>query len=155
MRYLAATLLALISAQAWANELDSLLQQVQVFGTPMAAVQRAVQDLAPANLSKKDVDSLLQQARVLGAPMAAVHAPFRSHASRSFQKRTCSRSLTFHSRRQRKDFTFWISKQVRSPPTTRPMEETMDPTQKPSNLKASRRTWTWCRWARLKPLIPK
>jgi hypothetical protein len=72
MRYLAATLLALISAQAWANELDSLLQQVQVFGTPMAAVQRTVQDLAPPNLSKKDVDSLLQQARVLGAPMAAV-----------------------------------------------------------------------------------
>ena len=59
MRYLAATLLALISAPAWANELDSLLQQVQVFGTPMAAVQRSIQDLAPANLSKKDVDSLL------------------------------------------------------------------------------------------------
>ena len=56
MRYLAATLLALISAQAWANELNSLLQQVQVFGTPMAAVQRAIQDLAPANLSKKDVE---------------------------------------------------------------------------------------------------
>jgi Terminase large subunit, T4likevirus-type, N-terminal len=59
-----ATLLALISAQAWANELDSLLQQAQVLGTPMAAVQRAIQDLAPADLSKKDVDSLLQQARV-------------------------------------------------------------------------------------------
>jgi hypothetical protein len=56
MRYLAATLLALISAQAWANELDSLLQQAQVLGAPMAAVQRAIQDLAPADLSKKDVD---------------------------------------------------------------------------------------------------
>jgi len=87
MRYLAATLLALISAQAWANELDSLLQQVQVFGTPMAAVQRAVQDLAPPNLSKKDVDSLLHQARVLGAPMAAVQRAIQISRQPIFPKK--------------------------------------------------------------------
>ena len=87
MRYLAATLLALISAQAWANELNSLFQQVQVFGTPMAAVQRAVQDLAPANLSKKDVDSLLQQARVLGAPMAAVQRAIQISRQPIFPKK--------------------------------------------------------------------
>ena len=42
MRYLAAILLALVSAPAWANELDSLLQQAQALGAPMAAVQRAI-----------------------------------------------------------------------------------------------------------------
>ena len=87
MRYLAATLLALISAQAWGNELDSLLQQVQVFGTPMAAVQRPIQDLAPANLSKKDVDSLLHQARVLGAPMAAVQRAIQISRQPIFPKK--------------------------------------------------------------------
>jgi hypothetical protein len=87
MRYLAATLLALISAQAWANELDSLLQQAQVLGGPMAAVQRAIQDLAPADLSKKDVDSLLQQARVLGAPMAAVQRAIQISRQPTFPKK--------------------------------------------------------------------
>ena len=53
MRYLAATLLALISAKDGRTNSNSLLQQVQVFGAPMAVVQRAIQDLAPANLSKK------------------------------------------------------------------------------------------------------
>src|ERR1700730_15105397 len=43
MRYLAAILLALVSSPAWANELDSLLQQAQVLGAPMAAVQRAIE----------------------------------------------------------------------------------------------------------------
>jgi hypothetical protein len=33
------------------------------------------------------------------------------------------------------------------------MEKRMDPTQEPPSLKAFRRTWTWCHWARLKPLI--
>jgi hypothetical protein len=55
MRYLAATLLALISAQAWANELDSLLQQAQVLGAPMAAVQRAIQISRQPTFPKKDV----------------------------------------------------------------------------------------------------
>jgi hypothetical protein len=55
MRYLAATLLALISAQAWANELDSLLQQAQVLGAPMAAVQRAIQISRQPIFPKKDV----------------------------------------------------------------------------------------------------
>jgi hypothetical protein len=43
MRCLATIFLALISSPAWANELDSLLQQAQVLGAPMAAVQRAIQ----------------------------------------------------------------------------------------------------------------
>jgi L,D-transpeptidase catalytic domain len=55
MRYLAATLLALISAQAWANELDSLLQQARVLGAPMAAVQRAIQISRQPIFPKKDV----------------------------------------------------------------------------------------------------
>jgi hypothetical protein len=155
MRYLAATLLALISAQAWANELDSLLQQAQVLGGPMAAVQRAIQDLAPADLSKKDVDSFLQQAGVLGAPMAAVQRAIQISRQPIFPKKDVLAVFDISQPSRRKDSTFWISNQVRSRPTTRPMEETMDPTQEPSNLKASRRIWTWCRWARLKPLIPK
>ena len=120
-RYFATILLALISSPAWANELDSLLQQAEVLGAPMAAVQRAIRDLAPADFSKKDVFAVFD----ISQPSA------------------------------NKRFTFWISNQVRSPPTTRRMEETMDPTQKPSNSKASRRTWTWCRWVRSRPLIPK
>jgi len=43
VRYWAATLLALIAAPAWANDLDSLLQQAQALGAPMAAVQRAIE----------------------------------------------------------------------------------------------------------------
>src|SRR5215471_5442549 len=87
MRYLAATIIALISAQAWANELDSLLQQARVFGAPMAAVQPAIQDPAPANLSKKDIDSLLQQARFLGAPMAAVQRAIQISREALFPKK--------------------------------------------------------------------
>jgi hypothetical protein len=55
MRYLAATLLALIAAQASANELDSLLQQARVLGAPMAAVQRAIQISRQPVFPKKDV----------------------------------------------------------------------------------------------------
>jgi L,D-transpeptidase catalytic domain len=87
MRYLAATLLALISSQAWANELDSFLQQAQILGAPMAAVQRAIQGPAPADLSKKDVDSLLRQARVLGAPMAAVQRAIQISRQPVFPKK--------------------------------------------------------------------
>jgi hypothetical protein len=39
----ATILLALISFPAWANELDSLLQQAKALGAPMAAVQRAIE----------------------------------------------------------------------------------------------------------------
>jgi hypothetical protein len=75
LRYLVVALLALISAPTSANELDSLLQQA---GAPVAAAQRAIQDLAPAEsskpveLSKKDLESLVQQAKDLGAPPVAV-----------------------------------------------------------------------------------
>jgi hypothetical protein len=54
MRYLAAILLALISAPAWANELDSLLQQAQALGAPMAAVQRAIAISRQPIFAKKD-----------------------------------------------------------------------------------------------------
>jgi hypothetical protein len=54
MRYLAAILLALVSAPAWANELDSLLQQAQALGAPMAAVQRAVAISRQSIFTKKD-----------------------------------------------------------------------------------------------------
>ena len=54
MRYLAAILLALISAPAWANELDLLLQQAQALGAPMAAVQRAIAISRQPIFAKKD-----------------------------------------------------------------------------------------------------
>jgi hypothetical protein len=54
MRYLAAILLALVSAPAWANELDSLLQQAQALGAPMAAVQRAIAISRQSIFTKKD-----------------------------------------------------------------------------------------------------
>jgi hypothetical protein len=54
MRYLAAILLALVSAPAWANELDSLLQQAQALGAPMAAVQRAIAISRQPIFAKKD-----------------------------------------------------------------------------------------------------
>src|SRR6516165_9471041 len=40
-------------------------------------------------------------------------------------------------------------------PKKRLMKKTMDTKQKPSNLKAFRRIWTWCHWARLRQLIPR
>jgi hypothetical protein len=55
MRYLATIFLALIYAPAWANELDPLLQQARVLGTPMAAVQRAVQISRQPIFPKHDV----------------------------------------------------------------------------------------------------
>ena len=54
MRYLVAILLALVSAPAWANELDSLLQQAQALGAPMAAVQRAIAISRQSIFTKKD-----------------------------------------------------------------------------------------------------
>ena len=54
MRYLAAILLALVSAPVWANELDSLLQQAQALGAPMAAVQRAIAISRQSIFTKKD-----------------------------------------------------------------------------------------------------
>ena len=54
MRYLAAILLALVSAPAWANELNSLLQQAQALGAPMAAVQRAIAISRQSIFTKKD-----------------------------------------------------------------------------------------------------
>jgi hypothetical protein len=47
-------LLALLSAPAWANELDSLLQQAQALGAPMAAVQRAIAISRQSIFTKKD-----------------------------------------------------------------------------------------------------
>jgi hypothetical protein len=43
------------SGPAWANERDSLLQQAQVLGAPMAAVQRAVEISRQPIFTKKDV----------------------------------------------------------------------------------------------------
>jgi hypothetical protein len=54
MRYIAAILLALVSAPAWANELDSLLQQAQALGAPIAAVQRAIAISRQSIFTKKD-----------------------------------------------------------------------------------------------------
>jgi hypothetical protein len=51
---MAAILLALVSAPAWANELDSLLQQAQALGAPMAAVQRAIAISRQPIFAKKD-----------------------------------------------------------------------------------------------------
>ena len=54
MRYMAAILLALVSAPAWANELDSLLRQAKALGAPMAAVQRAIEIARQPIFAKKD-----------------------------------------------------------------------------------------------------
>ena len=54
MRYLVAIFLALISAPAWANDLDSLLQQAKALGAPMAAVQRAIAISRQSIFAKKD-----------------------------------------------------------------------------------------------------
>jgi hypothetical protein len=53
-RYVATILFALISSPTWANELDSLLQQAQVLGAPMAAVQRAIEISHQAIFTNKD-----------------------------------------------------------------------------------------------------
>jgi hypothetical protein len=55
MRYLAAAVVALISAPTWANEVDSLLQQAQVLAAPVAAVQRAIAISREPIFPKKDV----------------------------------------------------------------------------------------------------
>jgi hypothetical protein len=55
MRSLAIILLVLISAHAWADELDPLLQQAEALGAPMAAVQRAFQISRRPIFAKKDV----------------------------------------------------------------------------------------------------
>src|SRR6476660_8803845 len=54
MRYLVAIILALMSAPAWANDLDSLLQQAKALGAPMAAVQRAIAISRQSTFTKKD-----------------------------------------------------------------------------------------------------
>ena len=95
MRNLATILMVLVTAPSWAGERDSLLQQAEALGAPMAAVQRAIEISHQPIFVKKDVLAVFD----ISQPSA------------------------------RKDFTFWISNQVRSPPITRPMEETMDPTQ--------------------------
>jgi len=54
MRYLATIVLALISAPAWGDELDPLLQQAKALGAPMAAVERAIAISHQPIFSKKD-----------------------------------------------------------------------------------------------------
>jgi len=120
-RYLATILLALISSPTLANELDTLLQQAQVLGAPMAAVQRAIEISQQPIFPKKDVLAVFD----ISQPSA------------------------------KKRFYVLDFKLGQVTAHYRPMEETMDPTQEPTNLKASRRTWTWCRWARSRLLIPK
>ena len=55
MRYLAAILVGLIIAPAWANKLDSVLQQAELLGAPMAAVRRAIEISHQSIFDKKDV----------------------------------------------------------------------------------------------------
>ena len=110
--------------------------------------------LATAPTWAGERDPILDQAKALGAPMAAIRRAIEISHQPIFDKRTCLQSSTFQSRRRRKDSTFWTSNQVKSPPITRHMANIMVPGKKPLNSKDSRRTWTWCRWARLRPNIP-
>jgi L,D-transpeptidase catalytic domain len=57
MRYLATILVGLIVviAPAWANRLDTVLQQAEALGAPMAAVQRAIAISRQPVFVKKDV----------------------------------------------------------------------------------------------------
>ena len=87
MRYMAAALTVLISAQARADGLNSFLQQAGIFGAPVAAVQRALQTPAQENFSKKDIDSLLKQAKALGAPVAAVRRAIQISREPIFPKK--------------------------------------------------------------------
>ena len=95
----------------------------------------------PAGVTKQDdfagkLNSVLQQAEQLGAPLAAIQrAVANLTASRLFQKRRV-RGLRHFAAVGEQNSPFWISHQVRSPPTSRRMEEAMDLTRKPPNSKA-------------------
>ena len=75
-RYLATILLALISSPTWANELDSLLQQAQVLGAPMAAVQRAIQISRQPIFTKKDAIAVFDISQ-LSAKKQILHFGFQ------------------------------------------------------------------------------
>jgi hypothetical protein len=55
MRYLATILIVLVTAPSWANERDSILQQAEALGAPMAAVRRAIEISHQPIFVKKDV----------------------------------------------------------------------------------------------------
>ena len=102
-----------------------------------------------------ELDSLLQQAKALGAPMAAVQRAIEISHQPMFPKKDALAVFDISQPSTKRDSTSLISRRARSPPTTRPMEDTMEQTQERPNSRASRRTWTWCRSARLRLLIPK
>ena len=102
-----------------------------------------------------ELDSLLQQAKALGAPMAAVQRAIEISHQPMFPKKDALAVFDISQPSTKKRFTSLISRRARSPPTTRPMEDTMEQTQERPNSRASKRTWTWCRSARLRLLIPK
>ncbi len=54
-RYLATILIVLVTAPAWARERDSILQQAEALGAPMAAVRRAIEISHQPIFVKKDV----------------------------------------------------------------------------------------------------
>ena len=120
-RYLAAILLGLISSSTWANELDSLLQQAQVLGAPMAAVQRAIQISHQPIFQNKDVLAVFD----ISQPSAK-----KRFYVLDFKSGQVTAHYAAHGRK-------------------------MGPAQEPSNLRASRRTWTWCHLAHLRLLILK
>ena len=55
MRYLATILIVLVTAPSWANERDSILQQAEALGAPMAAVRRAIEISHQSIFVKKNV----------------------------------------------------------------------------------------------------
>jgi hypothetical protein len=54
MRYPATLFFVLISVPAWANELDTLLQEAKLLGAPVAAVRRAIEISRERAFAKKD-----------------------------------------------------------------------------------------------------
>ena len=95
----------------------------------------------PAGVTKQDdfagkLDSVLQQAEQLGAPVAAIQRAVAISRQPTFSKKDVFAVFDISQPSANKRFTFWISHQVRSPPTSRRMEEAMDPTREPPNSKA-------------------
>ena len=89
------------------------------------ALTARAQTLTPAN----ELGSLLQQAEGLGAPVAAVRRAIQISRQPIFPKKDALAVFDISQLfGERKDSTFLISNQARSPRTTRPMEEIMGPT---------------------------
>jgi len=112
-------------------------------------------DTTTANDVVSTPDSLLQQAKVLGAPMAAVERAVQISRQPTFPKKDALAVFDISQPSAKKRFYLvdFKSGQVTAHYAAHGRDN--GPQARPSNLTASRRIWTWCHWARLRPLIPR